>query len=67
MTTNFFGISDEYLEQTYSSLFGVSKYLNGFDFMTLYKFPRRLREWVFEWVQEQIKAEEEAYEKAKQG
>jgi len=62
---NFFGLSDEYLEAVYSSLHGILRYNNGYDFLTLYNMPVQLRKWLIEKIEKEMKKEMEEYEKAK--
>ncbi len=61
---NFFGLSDEYIENVYEQFF-LLKYHGGWSFVEAYNLPVGLRKWFIERLAKQFEIEKEQIEKAK--
>ena len=61
---SFFGLSDEYIEKVYDSIFAL-KYHGGWSFTESYNLPVTIRGWFLRRLQKQFEDEKAAMEKAK--
>lgn len=58
---NFFGLSEEYMENVYEQFFFL-KYHGGWSFLEAYNLPIGLRKWFIKKLMQQFEKEKEAIE-----
>jgi hypothetical protein len=63
---NFFGLSDQYIENVYEAFFAL-KYHGGWSFTEAYNLPIPIRDWFVKRLVKQKKEEAEQIEKASKG